>query len=255
MSFKKRRRKFVKDLGGKVLWKLERYIARRSLIGDSTFFDAAEFPWARELEENWKIIRRELDEVLTYREDLPSFQDISKDQIVITNDEHWKTFFLYGMGYKSEPNCVRCPETAKLVERIPGMTTAFFSILSPHKHIPAHRGVFKGFVRYHLGLKIPDPPSQCRIRIEQDYRQWEEGKSMFFDDTFDHEAWNDSDEVRVVLFVDFLRPLPFPASVVNRTLISMVRHSGFVQDSRKNMATWERAFDRKKQTTAEAIQN
>ena len=169
MSFQKRRRKFVRNLGGKVLWKFERYILKKSLIGDSTFFDAGEFSWSSELETNWKTIRRELDEVLTYREKLPSFQDISEDQVAITNDEHWKTFFLYGMGYKSEPNCARCPETAKLVERIPGMTTAFFSILSPHKHIPPHRGVFKGFVRYHLGLKIPDPPAQCRIRIDQDY--------------------------------------------------------------------------------------
>ncbi len=245
MSFQKRRRRFVKDLGGKVLWKFEHYISKNSLIGDSTFFDAGDFPWSSELEANWKTIRRELDEVLTYREKLPSFQDISKDQVVITNDEHWKTFFLYGMGYKSEPNCARCPETAKLVERIPGMTTAFFSILSPHKHIPPHRGVFKGFVRYHLGLKIPDPPDQCRIRVDQDYRQWEEGKSMFFDDTYEHEVWNDTDDFRVVLFVDFLRPLRFPATMVNRALISLVRHSGFVQDSRKNMASWEQALVRK----------
>ncbi|MCH8247621.1 MAG: aspartyl/asparaginyl beta-hydroxylase domain-containing protein [Bacteroidetes bacterium] len=253
MSFQKRRRMLVKNLGGKVLWKFEQYIAKNSLIGDSTFFDAREFPWSSELEANWKTIRRELDEVLTYREKLPSFQDISKDQVVITNDEHWKTFFLYGMGYQSEPNCARCPETAKLVERIPGMTTAFFSILSPHKHIPPHRGVFKGFVRYHLGLKIPDPPNQCRIRVGQDYGQWEEGKSMFFDDTFEHEVWNDSDDFRVVLFVDFMRPLRFPAAMVNRALISTVRHSGFVQDSRKNMASWEQAFVRKKESAAEPV--
>jgi ornithine lipid ester-linked acyl 2-hydroxylase len=148
------------------------------------------------------------------------------------------------MGYKAEKNCARCPETTRLVEQIPGMTTAFFSILSPHKHIPAHRGVFKGFVRYHLGLKIPDPSSQCRIRIEDEFRNWEEGESMVFDDTFEHEVWNDSNETRVVLFVDILRPLPFVARKINQLLISLVRQSAYIQDARKNQDAWEATFNR-----------
>lgn len=252
MSYKERRRRFVKNLGGNVLWKLEGYIGRSSLIGDTPFFEDEHFPWAVELENNWELIRKELDEVLLHQQSIPNFQDISKDQIVLTDDNRWKTYFLYGMGYKVEKNCARCPETTRLVESIPDMTTAFFSILSPGKHLAHHRGLFKGLVRYHLGLKIPQPSSQCRIRVDQDVRSWEEGKSLFFDDTYDHEAWNDSDETRVVLFVDILRPLPFPASFVNKSLISIIKRSAYVQDARRNQENWslDEAGDDTSSTTA-----
>ena len=103
-----------------------------------------------------------------------------------------------------------CPRTAALMREIPGMTTAMFSILSPRKHILDHRGPYKGVLRYHLGLIVPRDAEACRIRVGEDIRHWEEGKSMIFDDTFNHEVWNDTDETRVVLFVDVLRPLPVP---------------------------------------------
>src|SRR5437867_3927702 len=92
----------------------------------------------------------------------------------------------------------------QLLERVPGMTTAFFSILSPHKHIPDHRGPYKGVLRYHLALMIPEPRQACRIRVDGEYATWEEGKSLLFDDSYDHEAWNDTDGIRVVLFMDVL---------------------------------------------------
>src|SRR5687768_10908719 len=60
-------------------------------------------------------------------------------------------------------NCKKCPETLRLIEKIPGMKTAFFSILAPQKHLPAHRGPFNGVLRYHLGLIIPQEREQCRI--------------------------------------------------------------------------------------------
>ena len=96
------------------------------------------------------------------------------------------------------------------------MTTAMFSILSPRKHILDHRGPYKGVLRYHLGLIVPQRRAACRIRVGEDVRHWEQGKSMVFDDTYNHEVWNDTDETRVVLFVDVLRPLPFPESQINR---------------------------------------
>ncbi|NIP29217.1 MAG: aspartyl/asparaginyl beta-hydroxylase domain-containing protein, partial [Candidatus Dadabacteria bacterium] len=68
----------------------------------------------------------------------------------ITTDNNWKTYFLAGYGIESKENCKRCPETARILKKIPGMKTAFFSILSPKKHIPAHKGPFNGVLRYHL---------------------------------------------------------------------------------------------------------
>ena len=224
--------------GEKVLRQLEQLIARFSLIGDATFFDSQQFSWVAHLESHWQSIRQELDSVLNRVDELPNFQDISTDQYSITQDNRWKTYFLYAYGLKVAKNCERCPETTRLIEQVPGMKTAFFSVLLPHKHIPEHCGPYKGVIRYHLALKVPDQKG-CRIRVGDDIRHWEEGKSLVFDDTFPHEAWNDTDDIRVVLFLDFVRPLRFPLSVLNQLIIQLIAWSPFVQSGKKNLEQWE----------------
>jgi ornithine lipid ester-linked acyl 2-hydroxylase len=230
-------------VGERVLWRIETLIGRASLVGEATFFEATDFPWTRTVEDGWPAIRAELDRVLEDRELLPNFQDISVDQASITNDDRWKTYFLYGYGFRSQANCERCPETARLCAAIPGMKTAFFSILSPQKHIEAHRGPYKGVLRYHLGLKIPEPVDGCRIRVGDDVRGWSEGGSLIFDDTHDHEAWNETDGVRVVLFVDFVRPLRFPASAVNWLVLKAIAFSPFIGDAKRRQSDWEKRFE------------
>jgi beta-hydroxylase len=230
-------------VGERVLWQIEKLIARASLVGDRTFFEPSEFPWTRRLEEGWPEIRAELERVLEDREHLPNFQDISVDQASITRDDKWKTYFLYGYGFRSDANCARCPQTARLCREIPGMKTAFFSILSPQKHIEAHRGPYKGVLRYHLGLRIPEPSEGCRIRVAEDVRHWREGGSLVFDDTYEHEAWNETDGVRVVLFVDFVRPLRFPASLVNRLVLAAIAFSPFIGDAKRRHNDWEQRFE------------
>lgn len=200
----------VRDLVEKVLFFRD---------GDKTFFEPEEFPWVRSIEAEWKIIRRELDALMARREEIPNFQDVSKAQKALTEGDQWKTFFFYSFGNKNKENCARCPETVRLLHLIPGMKTGMFSILAPRKHIPPHRGPFKGVLRYHLGLIIPRPEGSCRIRVGNSVRSWKEGKSMIFDDSNEHEVWNDSDCYRVVLFVDFVRATIFPLSIVNRSII------------------------------------
>ncbi len=229
-------------VGERVLAPIERFIGKRSLVGDATFFANERFPWIEQLEANWLTIRSELEHVLEDRESLPNFQDISKDQIEITDDDNWKTFFLYGYGFEAKLGTEMCPKTAELMQRIPGMTTAMFSILSPHKHILDHRGPYKGVLRYHLGLVVPRDAAACRIRVGEDFRHWQEGKSLVFDDTFNHEVWNDTDEVRVVLFVDVLRPLPSPDSLINRAIVKAIGYSPFVLDAKRNQEAWETRY-------------
>jgi ornithine lipid ester-linked acyl 2-hydroxylase len=241
-SFWERVVSFTVAAGERILAPVERFIGRRSLVGDPTFFDTDRFPWVREVERNWLTIREELERVLEDREALPNFQDISKDQIEITDDDRWKTFFLYGYGFKAELGVQMCPRTAALMEQIPGMKTAMFSILSPHKHILDHRGPYKGVLRYHLGLIVPKHKEACRIRVGEEVRHWEEGQSLLFDDTFNHEVWNDTDETRVVLFVDVLRPLPFPDSLINRAIVKAIGISPFVQDAKRNQRAWEQRY-------------
>lgn len=233
-------RGLVKDVGGKVLWSIERWIARSSTIGTTPFFEPTVFDWIPRVEGAWQDMRGELDALLEHLDRIPNFQDISADQRAITTDNRWKTYFLYGFGYRAERNCERCPRTAEVVAGIPGMQTAFFSILAPGKRIPEHRGLYKGLVRYHLALKVPEPASGCGIRVGDTVAHWEEGRSLLFDDTFPHEAWNETEDVRVVLFMDIVRPLRPPASWLNRAVLAAVRHTPYVQDARRNQEEWER---------------
>ncbi len=230
------------SLGEKILAPIERFIGKRSLVGDAAFFDDKCFPWIAHIEANWTVIREELEGVLADREALPNFQDISKDQIEITDDDRWKTYFLYGYGFQAKLGVETCPKTAALMREIPGMTTAMFSILSPRKHILDHRGPYKGVLRYHLGLIVPREAERCRIRVGEDFRHWVAGKSMVFDDTFNHEVWNDTDETRVVLFVDVLRPLPSPWNQLNRLIVKAIGYSPFVLDAKRNQEAWEKRF-------------
>jgi ornithine lipid ester-linked acyl 2-hydroxylase len=228
--------------GERILAPIERFIGKRSLVGDTTFFPLERFDWVEHIEENWTVIHEEAERLLDDHAALANFQDISKDQVEITDDDRWKTFFIYGYGFEAKLGVEMCPRTAALMREIPGMKTAMISILSPRKHILDHRGPYKGVLRYHLGLIVPKDAPACRIRVGDDIRHWEEGKSMVFDDTFNHEVWNDTDETRVVLFVDILRPLPFPESAINRAIIKAIGYSPFVLDAKRNQEAWEERY-------------
>jgi aspartyl/asparaginyl beta-hydroxylase (cupin superfamily) len=229
--------------GARVLHGVERFVVRSSLVPTTPFLPVEVLGWIPGLEARWQVIRAELDRILTYREALPNFQDISVDQASITDDDGWKTYFFFGYGFRSDANCARCPETAALLDGIPGLTTAFFSILSPHKHIGEHRGPWRGVLRYHLALRVPEPAAQAGISVGGQIAHWEEGRSLLFDDSYEHFAWNDTDGVRVVLFVDVIRPLKPAADRLNRALISAIGWSPYIRDARHRHQAWERRFE------------
>jgi beta-hydroxylase len=245
---RKRKRKHRRSvaMGLWIIKRLEGFIRRHSTVGTTPFFDPLQIPGTQLLEQQWPIVLRELQAVLTHSDVIPNFQDISKDQKRITQDDHWKTFFLYGYGYKMEGNCQECPETTRIVESIPGMTTAFFSILSPGKHIPPHRGPYNGLLRVHLGLIIPQPQENCRIQVGDEIRHWQVGECLVFDDSYRHQVWNDTDGMRVVLFLDIQRPLDRAGRLLNRTILKLIQLSPFIQDARKNHRDWEKKSNRVK---------
>jgi beta-hydroxylase len=235
----------VVSAGSWLIQRLETVIAWGSRVGNPAFFDPAahpEFRWTHDLERQSKTIRTELEHILEYEELLPSFHDISKDQRRISG-ERWKTFFFCAYGINADRNRARCPETSRIIDAIPGMKTAFFSILGPGMHIPPHRGPFKGVIRYHLGLIVPEPRARCRIRVGDEVRHWDEGKGLMFDDTYEHEVWNDTRGTRVVLFLDIVRPLRFPANVLNWLVLQLIAHSPYIQDGAENYKRWEKKLD------------
>ncbi len=222
---------------------VQRLMHRFSRVGDSTFFDAALFPWVPGVEGDWRAIRAELDTVLHYASDIPNFQDISEENRALSDDDGWKTFFFRAWGIRIASNCVRCPATAAALDRIPGLKSAFFSILLPGKHLPAHRGPYAGVLRYHLGLIVPDV-ARCRIRVGDEIGHWREGGSLIFDDTFEHEVWNNTESIRVVLFTDVARPLPWPLRMINETVIWLIAHSSLVRPGLVKFEEWDRRLER-----------
>src|SRR6266404_5211543 len=113
---------------GLVLIRAFEWTIRRH-TGDRIFYEPREFSWPSQLEERWKDIREDLERVLADDRRLPSFESISEEQARIVQPEKWKTFFFYAYGHRVEENCRRCPRTTELLDSIPGMTTAMFSIL------------------------------------------------------------------------------------------------------------------------------
>ena len=233
-----------------VAW-VERLNLKYSKVGNPPIYDKAVFPWTAEIEHEWRAIRAELDRVLTRKEELPGFHELATDVSTISQDRGWKTFLLAGYGFKSDANIRLCPETWRICQKIPGLITVMFSILEPGKHLPPHRGPYNGVLRLHLGLIVPEPREQLGIRVEKDLYRWKEGEAVIFDDAFEHEAWNRTPHTRVVLFVDFRKPLRFPANFLNWLLLNLAVFTPFIREGMDNQKAWEKKFYEE----AEALRN
>jgi beta-hydroxylase len=234
-------------MGKKLRHRVSAMVARSSRVGDRPIFDPRQFDWIAGLEAETAEIRRELRAVLERRAAIPPLASISPDHRKIAPPGKWKSFFLHGYGYKVEENCARCPVTAAAVERIPGMNSAFFSILEPGARIPRHRGVTKAILTAHLGLIVPKRRAACRMDVDGATLLWEEGRTLVFDDTYHHEVWNDTNELRAVLLIQFRRPVGPIGRIAGEAFLFGVRHSHFVQDARAEIGQWEttmRRFER-----------
>lgn len=225
------------------------WIARSSRVPDIPVFEAGQFPWTKTLEENWEVIRAEATAALEDLESVPPLATISPDHRRIAPAGRWRSFFLYGYRYRDETNCRLCPRTAELVSKVPGLNSAFFSVLVPDTHLPAHTGVSKAFLTCHLGIQVPRESGKCRMRVVDRWLEWEEGKCLVFDDVFNHEVRNDSDEVRIVLLVQFKRPVGPVGWLVGNLFLEGVRRSRFVQDARHGVERWRQKLAEKSRGT------
>lgn len=203
------------------------------------FYEPTQFYWTKELEKNTFAIQSELEQLLHQKQKIPNFETLSVEQEKIIAQGEWNTYFFCAYGQFISKNCEQCPETFSSIKKVPGIQTAFFSIFAPHTRIHPHRGVFNGVLRYHLALKVPVDFRACALRINNEIRHWELGKSIIFDDTFEHDAWNNSDEARVVLFIDFEKPLPFWLKPINRALMYLLRKSPFIQQIPENIEKYK----------------
>ncbi len=240
---KNKRRAFVKKTGKKLVRKIAAFQTRQSTVPDTPKISNEHFPFLKDFTDNWEIIRAEAKEVLKFRDAIPGFQEISPDQYRLATEQNWKTFVLYGFGQKLEKNASLAPKTAEILTHVPNLQTAMFSILAPGYHIPAHKGVTKGILRTHLGLIIPKDREQCRIRVAETITPWKEGEIFVFDDTYEHEVWNDTDEERVILLYDFDRPMKFWGRFLNKAFLQIMKFTAFYQDPKKNLQTAEERLE------------
>ena len=186
---------------------------------------AKHFPGHTALETAWREIRREFEDVAAYRQ-LPEMVEVLRDNGLAhfsdaTNlDARWHVLFLRLGGRNVQPNIGLFPKLAPLVDR-PEVANALFSILPPGVELRSHRGYYKGVLRYHLALIVPEPHRSSLTVGGQSYR-WSEGEGVLFDDMYLHSAANHGTAARVVLFLDITRRLPGSLSRMNRIVTRVV---------------------------------
>jgi beta-hydroxylase len=169
------------------------------------FHSLETFPQFKIIEDNYEGILKELKEVMN--QDISNLFEpwIEKNLYEESNEEGWDVAPLMIGGVTIERNR-RFPFLMNLVNNIDGIMSVSFSLLKPDTHIVPHKGYddySEKVLRYHMGIIIPD--GDVGIRVENEVRTWQEGKSFVFDDYMVHEAWNYTEENRIVLIIDFLR--------------------------------------------------
>jgi aspartyl/asparaginyl beta-hydroxylase (cupin superfamily)/Flp pilus assembly protein TadD len=178
------------------------------------FYPRSEFPWLAELEAATGEIREECERVLREDSGLEPYitrpEGAPLDQWAeLNHSRKWSVFYLWRDGSCVDAHAGRCPRTSALLARLPMSTvagyspTAFFSILEPGAHIPAHCGATNSRLIVHLPLVVPP---KCRFRVGSETREWREGEAWVFDDTIEHEAWNESAAPRAILIFDIWHP-------------------------------------------------
>lgn len=179
------------------------------------FYDRSLFPWLSTLEEATAVIQEEVTALLeTAFDEFAPYIAYPKGTPVnqwaeLNHSRKWSSQFLWKDGEKQDAVCARCPRTAALLESLPmadqdGFApTAVFSALEPHTHIPPHTGSSNVRLLAHLPLILPGP---ARFRVGNTIRSWEMGRAWVFDDTIEHEAWNEADSLRVILIFDVWNP-------------------------------------------------
>ncbi|WP_158089948.1 aspartyl/asparaginyl beta-hydroxylase domain-containing protein [Mycobacterium europaeum] len=214
---------------------------RFSLVETTPFIDPTQFEWHEHITSEISKVQAELKTLLSAPEIIPNHQDIIETIASISNDDKWLSYFFYIYGQRFDKQCNECPDTARLLQNIPGMKTAFFSILSPGKTIPPHRGPYQGVMRYHLPLLVPQH-GECGIRVGDQTASFHEGMALMFDDTYEHEVWNQTEETRVVLFLDIMRPMKFPFNKFNSAMMALMGKSPVVRRMQKRQSAFDRTL-------------
>lgn len=244
-----KKRPFVIRAGKSLRDSMDRISGANSLIPVEPVLSPDNFPWTSLLSDNWQGIAEEAAMVMRHRNAIPPLRELSPDHGRLGQDGKWRSFFLVGYGYEVAENCARAPLTASLVRQIPDLNSAFFSILEPGATIPPHRGVTRGIVTCHLGLSVPRDADRCWMEVDGQRVVWRNGEWLIFDDCFQHQVANETDDYRVILLIQVKRPMRFVGRMAHNAWLWGIRHSPFVQDARRNIDQWEKTYRRSENQT------
>jgi aspartyl/asparaginyl beta-hydroxylase (cupin superfamily) len=250
MSSSEKKSFFKLTLNGVFTWCEDRGLLERTPAFDYDY--SKTYPKLTIFEDHYEDIRAECLELLKSRERLTDMSSLggAYTQAGI-HTISWKSF-MFKAGDFVEENCRRCPKTAALLAEVPEVFMAFFSIVDPRQHISPHWGYYKGFVRYHLGVVIPDDNENglCWVRVNGDKHDneqrdpslvekgevyhWKNGEGIVFDDNYLHDAANESDEVRVIMWLDVRRKMPFYLDIYNRVCLALVKRDKSIKKIQRN---------------------
>lgn len=177
------------------------------------FYEREEFSWLVEIEASVPAMRNELLAVLADGKDFAPYVEANSDRPraanPLINDPSWGAFYFWRNGAQVAENAARCPATMAALALAPMPTIdqrspiALWSLLKPGTHIQPHHGLLNTRLICHIPLIVP---GNCALRVGNETREWREGQALIFDDSFEHEAWNQSDSTRVVLLFEIWRP-------------------------------------------------
>ena len=204
-------------------------------LSNYEFYGREAFPWLQALEAQTESIREELLGILNedqagirpyiaFADGLPL-----KQWRELNHSRRWSAYFLWNQGKSEHAHLARCPRTAAALATVPQVDvpgrgpTAFFSILEARTTIPPHNGATNTRLTVHLPLIVPDG---CRFRVGGETREWKVGEAWIFDDTIEHEAWNNSEAPRAILIFDIWHPelTPLERDLIRETTTTLAQY-------------------------------
>jgi aspartate beta-hydroxylase len=207
-------------------------------LSDPPILDAAtRFPDARRFVEAWPALREEALRLAENIGQVPRFHELMAEQESISANDgrDWRMFVLKAYGVPMPGNMARCPRLAELVESSPDVLTATLSFLAPHKHVPPHRGPFRGVLRFYMGLSVPvaaDGRPAAVLTVDGTECRIGDGDSLLWDDTYVHEVRNNSETMRIALLLDVRRRgMPLDMALLSGLVIKAVGAAVWIRRS------------------------
>lgn len=167
------------------------------------WYEREAFPWVKELEDNWQVMR---DELLALANRDQERLRVYFNHAMVFPPKAWRTMGLLFWTWRVHDNIRACPRTAEILSRLPDLTSASLSALGPESNINPHQGDTNAVIRVHLPLIVPDGLPDCGFQVGDEARAWEEGRPLLFLDARTHFAWNRSKGTRYVMILDVFRP-------------------------------------------------